>query len=134
MAEHGQLEALKKQLADQRFAHEQLVAEIHRKGHEDFVKQQTANEQNKRAAELEDSDDIVVKLREMGIVLNEQRIAAFLSKQAAVADVLDPIKLSVNNNQFACAIAAVYDEKKRQFLSVPSGMGKSRIIAAVITL
>ena len=95
---------------------------------------QATIEQNKRAAELQDSDDIVVKLREMGIVLSEQRTAQFLSKQAAVADVLDPIELSVNNNQFACAIAAVYDDKKRQFLSVPSGMGKSRIIAAVITL
>ena len=40
----------------------------------------------------------------------------------------------MNNNQFAAAIAAVYDDSHRQFLSVPSGMGKSRIIAAVIAL
>ena len=49
--------------------------------------------------------------------------------------VLAPIKLSVNNNQFAAAVAAVHDNNnKRNFLSVPSGMGKSRIIAAVIAL
>ena len=47
---------------------------------------------------------------------------------------LKQIDLSVNNNQFAAAIAAVYDDSHRQFLSVPSGMGKSRIIAAVIAL
>ena len=40
----------------------------------------------------------------------------------------------MNNNQFAAAIAAVYHDSHRQFLSVPSGMGKSRIIAAVIAL
>lgn len=40
----------------------------------------------------------------------------------------------MNNNQFAAAIAAVRDDSCRQFLSVPSGMGKSRIIAAVIVL
>ena len=54
--------------------------------------------------------------------------------QQRVDAVLAPISLSVNNNQFAAAIAAVHHGTKRQFLSVPSGMGKSRIIAAVIAL
>ena len=39
----------------------------------------------------------------------------------------------LNNNQIACAIAAVYEKKKRRiFLTIPPGKGKSRVIAAII--
>ena len=43
----------------------------------------------------------------MGVNVDESQLAQFLSKQVEVAKVLDPINLSVNNNQFAAAIAAV---------------------------
>ena len=48
---------------------------------------------------------------------------------------MNQLNFQVNNNQFACAVVAVSDSKhKRQFITVPTGMGKSRIIAAVIAL
>ena len=98
MGQLAQIAELKKQKREQKFAHLQACAEIDRRSREEIRQLKATIEQNKRAAELQDSDDILVKLREMGIPLNEQRTAQFLSKQAAVADVLDPIKLSVNNN------------------------------------
>ena len=54
-----------------------------------------------------------------------------------MARILDQFDLGVNNNQFAVAVAAVCNDakkNKRQFVSVPSGMGKSRIILAAIAL
>ena len=72
-----------------------------------------------------DCTGIDVKLREMGVPFTNQRLNNFLSKQKEVAEVLAQLDLSVNNNQFAAAIAAVYDDSHRQFLSVPSGMGRA---------
>ena len=130
----AQIAELKKQKREQKHDHLQRYAAIERR-HEETIRQLKATiEQSKRATELRDSTDIGAKLREMGISPTPERLTQFLSKQVEVAGVLDPINLSVNNNQFACAVAAVYADSKRQFLSVPSGMGKSRIIAAVIAL
>lgn len=43
--------------------------------------------------------------------------------------------LGPNNTQYACAVACVCDPKRaRTFLAVPSGQGKSRIIATIIAL
>ena len=40
-----------------------------------------------------------------------------------------------NNTQYACAVAAICDPKRhRTFMAVPSGQGKSRIIATVVAL
>lgn len=45
------------------------------------------------------------------------------------------VELLPNNNQYACAVAALWDDRKpRSFINVPSGMGKSRVIAALIAL
>ena len=57
-----------------------------------------------------DSASVMDKLREMGVSFTEARLNGILSKQKAVADVLTQINLAVNNNQFAAAIAAVYDD------------------------
>ena len=40
-----------------------------------------------------------------------------------------------NNSQFGCAVAALCDKRKpRTMISVPTGKGKSRVIAAVVAL
>ena len=71
----------------------------------------------------------------MGIELPPAMLERYVQKQDKVRGVLQQIDYSVNNNQFAAAVAALCDPKsRRQFLSVPSGMGKSRIIAAVLVL
>lgn len=91
-------------------------------------------EQQKKATELRDCGNIKVQLQEMRVPFDDAKLKRFTELQQEVAQVLDPVNLSVNNNQFATAIAATCDDGKRQFLGVPSGMGKSRIIAAVIVL
>ena len=55
--------------------------------------------------------------------------------QDKIQQIFSQVDYAINNNQFAAAIAALCSPKsKRQFLTVPSGMGKSRIIAAVLAL
>lgn len=45
------------------------------------------------------------------------------------------IGLEVNNNQYGCAVAAICEpNRKRTILGIPSGKGKSRVIAAIIAL
>ena len=48
---------------------------------------------------------------------------------------LRTVGLLPNNNQFGCAIAGLCDKRRRRnIISVPSGKGKSRIIAAAVVL
>lgn len=55
--------------------------------------------------------------------------------QDKIQQIFSQVDYAINNNQFAAAVAALCSPKsKRQFLTVPSGMGKSRIIAAVLAL
>ena len=55
--------------------------------------------------------------------------------QFGVTEKLALVNLRPNNTQYACAVACVGDPKRaRTFLAVPSGQGKSRIIAAVVAL
>ena len=71
----------------------------------------------------------------MGIELPPAMLERYVQKQDKVQGILQQIDYSVNNNQFAAAVAVLCDPKsRRQFLSVPSGMGKSRILAAVLVL
>ena len=86
-------------------------------------------------AQLSDADSIELKLKEMKVELAPEKVAEFAAKQKYVSGILEQFEIGVNNNQFAVAVAAVCDPKsKRQFLKVPSGMGKSRIIIAAIAL
>ena len=86
-------------------------------------------------AQLNDADSIELKLKEMKVELAPEKVAEFAAKQQYVSGILEQFEIGVNNNQFAVAVAAVCDPKsKRQFLKVPSGMGKSRIIIAAIAL
>ena len=58
-----------------------------------------------------------------------------MKKQKRVREILAQNNFSVNNNQFACAVAALCDSRhRRNFLSIPPGKGKSRVIVAVIVL
>ena len=70
----------------------------------------------------------------MGIELPPAMLERYVQKQDKVRGILQQIDYSVNN-QFAAAVAVLCDPKsRRQFLSIPSGLGKSRIIAAVLVL
>ena len=85
--------------------------------------------------ELEDSESIEKRLKEMGIDLPSNKIKAYTEKQESVRKILAQNKFSINNNQFACAVAALCDSRyKRTLLSIPPGKGKSRVIAAIIAL
>ena len=85
--------------------------------------------------QLHDADSMQLKLKEMGYDLPPKLLDAFVSKQSRLKQIFAQVDYAVNNNQFAAAVAALCDKKsKRQFITVPSGMGKSRIIAAVLAL
>ena len=61
----------------------------------------------------------------MGIELPPAMLERYVQKQDKVRGILQQIDYSVNNNQFAAAVAALCDPKsKRQFLNVPSVMSK----------
>ena len=84
---------------------------------------------------LEDKDCYLERLQEMKVPLTPNQIAKYTARKEAIDAYLEDIGLQVNNNQFGCAVAATYDSKKpRTILAVPSGKGKSRIMAAVIAL
>ena len=71
----------------------------------------------------------------MGIDLSTRKYKTFVGHQEHVDKVLDGVGLGANSNQFGVAAAVLLKAKTpRMLLSVPSGKGKSRIIAAIITL
>ena len=84
---------------------------------------------------LEDEDDFDDQLERMDVDISDRKYRQYLSHQRQVNKDLLPCHLQPNNVQFGCAVAALCDKKKtRNIISVPSGKGKSRIIAAVVAL
>ena len=76
----------------------------------------------KERVQLADSDSIQLKLKEMGAEIAPTMLELYIKKQERVRSILQQIDYSVNNNQFAAAVAALCDPKsRRQFISVPSG-------------
>ena len=58
-----------------------------------------------------------------------------MNRQEKVNYDLGNINFVPNNSQFGCAVAALCDKRKpRSIISIPTGKGKSRVIAAVIAL
>ena len=60
---------------------------------------------------LADSDNIQLKLKEMEIDLPINKLELYIKKQERVRQVLKQIDFQVNNNQFACAVAALCNPK-----------------------
>ena len=69
----------------------------------------------------------------MDVTLTPYMVKRYANKQNEITQKLEVCKLAPNNSQYACAVACV-SESKRTFLAVPSGQGKSRVIATVIAL
>ena len=71
----------------------------------------------------------------MGIAMPPKDLLRYREQKDAITDKLELVNLKPNNTQYACAVACVCDPKRaRTFLAVPSGQGKSRIIATIIAL
>ena len=71
----------------------------------------------------------------MGVDLSETKWHQYVKLQERVNYDLGNINFVPNNNQFGCAVAALCDKRKpRTIISVPTGKGKSRVIAAVVAL
>ena len=84
---------------------------------------------------LKDTHDFGLQLAAMDIDINETQYKTYVKRRHETERSLADIGLLPNNNQFGCAVGAVIDRKRpRNVISVPSGKGKSRIIAAVIAL
>ena len=59
----------------------------------------------------------------------------YYKQKKSVTDELSSVGLQPNNSQYGCAVAALYKtQNSRSIISVPTGKGKSRIIAAVVAL
>ena len=84
---------------------------------------------------LEDEPEFDAQLERMGIILKENRWQQYVNRQPQVNADLLMVHLQPNNVQFGCAVAALCDKRRpRSIISVPSGKGKSRIIAAAVAL
>ena len=83
---------------------------------------------------LDDNRNIEQRLGEMQVMPHSTRLKQFKERFANINMELKQIEYSLNNNQIACAIAALYEKKKNKqiFLTIPPGKGKSRVIAAII--
>lgn len=69
----------------------------------------------------------------MGIALSMSKLRTYKENFERINKEFRPIDYALNNNQIACAIAAIAEKKKKRiFLTVPPGKGKSRIISAII--
>ena len=59
----------------------------------------------------------------------------YTKRREKIRSLLADVDLECNKNQFGCTVAAICDPKrKRTLLAIPSGKGKSRVIAAIIAL
>ena len=84
---------------------------------------------------LEDELEFDAQLERMGIDLSDSKWAEYVKRQDQVNADLRTVSLLPNNNQFACAVAGLCEKRRRRnIISVPSGKGKSRIIAAAVVL
>ena len=68
--QQAKIAALQKKIVEQRFAGKQAVAAVKRKYKDQITQIRATAEQNKKAAELRDSENIGDKLREMQVPFN----------------------------------------------------------------
>ena len=131
----SELETLKKEKREQDWKHKQALEQQQWENEHKFSQAHLKATQARQAADLADCSSIEEKLAEMSVTMAKEKLDRFVSRQQQVAKILGQVDITINNNQFAAAVAAIHDPKsKRQVLSVPSGMGKSRIIAAVVAM
>ena len=85
---------------------------------------------------LEDREDFQAQLVKMQCEdISKSMLKRLRKLQHDVNRDLAPVGLQPNNAQYGCAVAALYKrEHSRSIISVPTGKGKSRIIAAVVNL
>ena len=84
---------------------------------------------------MNDQHDFAAQLGQMGIVMSDNKWRQYIKRQAEISAPLADVGLEPNNTQYGCAVGAICDgSRQRCIISVPSGKGKSRIIAAIIAM
>ena len=84
---------------------------------------------------LDDESDFEEQLEKMDVNISNNKHRQYTKHQKQVNKDLLPCHLQPNNAQFGCAVAALCDKKQpRSIISVPSGKGKSRVIASIVAL
>ena len=70
----------------------------------------------------------------MNQLISKNQVRDYNKRMTMVESVLKDANLQPSNRQIGCAVAMIMHQSKRVFLTVPSGKGKLRIIAALIAL
>ena len=71
----------------------------------------------------------------MEIDMSETKWKHFVNRHDEISTTLNDVELKPNHAQYGIAVGAICDAKRpRCIICVPSGKGKSRIIAAIIAM
>ena len=84
---------------------------------------------------LDDQHDFRAQLAQMEIDMSSHKWKHFVNRQDEINRDLGDVGLKPSHAQYGIAVAAICNAKRpRSVISVPSGRGKSRIIAAIIAM
>ena len=82
-----------------------------------------------------DQHDFEAQLARMDVEITDYKWKLFVKMQDQISTTLNDVGLKPNQAQYGIAVGAICNDKMpRSIISVPSGKGKSRIIAAIIAM
>ena len=82
-----------------------------------------------------DQHDFEAQLAQMDVEITEYKWKLFVRMHDQISTTLNDVGLKPNQAQYGIAVGAICNDKMpRSIISVPSGKGKSRIIAAIIAM
>ena len=83
----------------------------------------------------DDQHDFKGQLAQMQIDMSDYKWKHFVNRQAEISTTLNDVGLKPNHAQYGIGVGAICNVKRpRSIITVPSGKGKSRIIAAIIAM